>query len=454
MKRIALIIALLTIALQGIAQDRAVIDQIIGKVGNELVLLSDVEQQYELIKDQQQGPLPDDIRCSIMENLMSQNLLLNQAKLDSILVTDEEVELQLDARIENILAYMNNDVQQFQDYYGQTVNEVREQFRIDLKNQLLIQRMRQDIITGITITPAEVKTFFNSIPVDSLPYFNSEVEVGEIVYKPQVNEEEREKARQKLVELRKRIVEGGEDFAEIASRYSQDPGSARAGGDLGRQKRGTFVPEFEAAAYNLNEGEISELVETEFGFHVIQLKERRGNLIDTRHILIKPEITKDDLVLAQETLDSIRQLVVNDSISFSLAVKRFSDENQQSFNNDGNMINPKTGNTFFEIGDLDPDVYFTIDTMQVDEVSNPFGFYAPTGETYFRVVILKSRTVPHKASLELDYSKIKEAALESKRSEFISSWVAEKVNSTYSWLATSFDGCPILDEWNKGRARP
>ncbi len=435
------------------AQNKEVIDKIVGKVGNELILLSEVEEQHNLMREQQ-GVLPEGFRCNVFENLLAQSLLLNQARLDSIEVSEEEVESQLNARLDQILAYMNNDVQQFIDYYGQSPAEVKESFREDLKNQILVQRMRQQIIDEIAVTPSEVKAFFRQIPLDSLPYFNSEVEIGEIVYVPQVNEEQRMLARTKLEDLRKRIVEGGESFEEISRVYSDDPGSARAGGDLGKQKRGTFVPEFEAAAYNLEKDEISPVIETEFGFHIIQLLQRSGNLIHVRHVLIKPTITQADLELAREQLDTIRSLIVSDSLSFSRAVKRFSDDKQQSSNNDGNLVNPLTGNTFFEIGDLDPEIYFTIDTMQVNEISQPFAFQSPTGETYYRLVVLKSRTNPHKANLQEDYSKIKGAALESKRSQYVDNWVREKISSTFLWIAPTYQSCSNLNLWLMTNSQP
>jgi peptidyl-prolyl cis-trans isomerase SurA len=445
-------LCVLFIGTSGWAQ-REVIDKVVATVGGELVLLSEVEEQRALMASQQSN-LPDDIRCSIMDQIMANKLLLNQSKLDSIMVTDEEVEVQLDARIERILGFMNNDVSQFEEYYGQSINEVKAQFREDLKNQLLVDRMRGNIMASVTVTPSEVKTFFNSIPQDSLPYFNAEVEIGEIVYKPKVNKEERERAVSLLEELRERIVDGGESFAELAGKYSDD-GSARAGGDLGWAKRGRYVPEFEAAAFRLEKDEISPVIESEFGFHIIQMLERRGNSIRVRHILIKPDITEADLELARNRLDSVRHLVMDDSMSFSMAVKRFGNEDQQSYNNDGRMVNPATGNTFFEIGDLDPDIYFTVDTMDVGEISAPFMFRDPTGERYFRVVQLQSRSSPHKADLRKDYSKIQMAAIEAKKSEFISDWVSDKVGATYIDIDPMFNGCPVLRKWTVDKtARP
>ncbi|MEN0051989.1 MAG: peptidylprolyl isomerase [Bacteroidota bacterium] len=431
---------------------RKVIDKVVAIIGSEYVQLSEVEEQFSLVS-QQRGGLPPEARCQILEQQLSQNLLLNQARLDSVLVADEEVEVQLNARIDRILGYMQGDVNQFEEYYGQSVNEVKDEFRQDLKNQLLTERMRGTIISNVNVTPSEVKDFFDQIPKDSLPYFNSEVEVGEIVMVPEVNEEQRNIAITKLESVRQQIVDGG-DFAELAQKNSDDPGSGRLGGDLGWTSRGKFVPEFEAAAYGLEENELSEIVESQFGFHLIQLLERRGNRIHTRHILIRPAITEADLELTRSKLDTVRQLIQTDSISFSLAVKRYSDENTQSFNNDGRMVNSITGNTFFEVGDLDPDIYFTIDTMGINDLSAPFEFQSPSGETSFRIVQLQSRTDPHVASLKQDYSKIRQAAIDSKKNEFISKWLEEKVDATYIHIDPIYRTCPNLNVWRKQEVRP
>lgn len=446
----SLILAMIVFGPACLAQ-REVIDKVVATVGGELVLLSEVEEQHALM-EAQSGVLPEGARCNIMDQLMASKLLINQAKLDSIEITDEEVEAQLDARIERILSFMNNDVGQFEAYYGQTINEVKEQFREDLRNQILADRMRSQVMASVTVTPSEVKKFFSSIPQDSLPYFNSEVEVGEIVYKPKVNEEERQKTIEKLESIRQRIIDG-EDFAELASKFSDD-GSARGGGDLGWARRGKYVPEFEAAAFKLEKNEISPVIESEFGFHIIQMLERRGNSIHVRHILIKPDITDEDLEKAEAHLDSVRQFLLADSLTFSQAVKLYSNEDVQSYNNDGRMVNPATGNTFFEIGDLEPDIYFTIDTMQVGGISQPFEFRDQVGEIYYRIVQLQSRTNPHKANLKQDYSKIQKAAIESKKSEFISSWIKDKVDATYIDIDPMFGDCPVLEKWKRQDIRP
>lgn len=425
--------------------DKAVIDRVVATVGGEIILLSEVQEQFAYSKKDQPS-LPDDFRCIVLQNLIVQKLLVNQAKLDSIDVKDEEVETQLNARIDRLMLYFNQDPKAIEDFYGQTIDQIKEQTRFDMRNQLLAERMQGEITTHATITPSEVQRFFNDIPSDSLPYFNAEVEIKEIVYKPQVNATEKEKARTAIEELRTRIVDGGEELASLASKYSDDPGSATNGGDLGWQKRGTFVPEFEAMAYKLDKNQVSPVVETEFGFHIIQLIERRGNLIHCRHILIKPAITEADMATAKLKLDTIRNLILSNNLTFSGALKKYGDKNQASFHNDGRVANPRTGNTFFEVADLDTDIFFAIDGLGVDGVSEPFEFRTQDGSTNFRLVQLISRSKPHKADLRQDYGKIQQAALDQKKADFTEKWVLEKLRSTYLSVSDMFMSCENLQE--------
>lgn len=428
-----------------LAQEMELIDKVVAYVGSELVLLSEVEEQYALMKERN-PEMPEDQKCAILENLMVQKLLVNQAKLDSVVVLDEEVDVQLNARIDRILSMMNNDIKQFEDYYGKSISQVKAQFREDLKSQILAERMQARATEGMAITPAQVKEFFYSVPNDSLPYFNAEVEVAEIVAKPKVNRVEHAKAYDKLEKLKKRI-EKGESFSELASKFSDDPGSARQGGELGWMKRGSLVPEYEAAAYNLEKGEISEIVESEFGLHLIQLIERRGNSINTRHILIKPEITEEDYQLTIEYLDSVRQAIIQDSIPFSQAVQMFSDKKTFSYSNGGRLTNPNTGNTFFEIGDLDPDIYFTIDTMEVGEISQPIPFLTPQGEKQFRIIQVTSYTDPHRANLQNDYYKIQKAATEQRKNLQFYEWISDKIEETYVKVEDPYLSCPNMSAW-------
>lgn len=441
------LLLLLTVSL-GLSAQSTVIDQVIARVGGEYILLSDLEEQFALAASQSNEALPPEARCQMLDQLLVGKLLLNQSKLDSIEVSDSEVESQLNARIDRILSYMQGSIEQFEDYYGQSITATKEQFREDLREQIATDRIRGTVVRGVKVTPAEVKDFFANIPADSLPYFNAEVEVGEIVAQPTANETTRAATVEKLKEIRADIEAGTLTFEEAAMKFSAD-GSGKGGGDLGWTKRGKFVPEFEAAAYNLEPGQMSDIVRSEFGYHLIKLQERRGNTIRVSHILLSPEITDEDKEESRVFLDSIGNLVQIDTINFSYAVKRFGFDKVQSYNNDGRMTNPASGNTFFEIGDLDPDIYFTIDDMEIGDISEVMEYKGPRGEDMLRVVQLQSRSSPHKASLTQDYAKIQDATKNAKQQQYLSDWIEKTIGSTFVMVDKRYHPCPSVQNWMK-----
>ena len=428
------------------AQSGAVIDEVIARVGSEYILLSELEEQFALAESQSNETLAPQARCAMLDQTLVGKLLYNQSKLDSIEVSDGEVEQQLSARIDRILSYMGGDINQFEDYYGQSITATKEQFREDLREQLAVERMRGSVVREVKVTPAEVKSFFAEIPADSLPYFNSEVEVGELVVRPTANDSTRSAVVERLTGIREQIMSGEVTFEEAAQKNSSD-GSARGGGDLGWTQRGKFVAEFEAAAYNLEPGEVSDVVETEFGYHLIKLQGRRGNSIRVSHILLQPQITEADMEQSRVFLDSIANLIRVDSFTFSYAVKRYGYDKVQSFNNDGRMSNPASGNTFFEIGDLDPDIYFAIDELQIDSLSEVLEFRGPTGDPLLRVVQLQSRTSPHRATLSQDYAKIQDATRNAKQQQYLSDWIQDKVGSTFIKIDERYQACPQVKTW-------
>jgi peptidyl-prolyl cis-trans isomerase SurA len=433
------------ISLSLTAQDTIVLDKIIAKVGGEVIFHSDVEEQMAMMRERKAFPGLAE-RCLILESLMAQAMLVHYAKIDSVVVTDEEVDAEIDQRMEQILAMMNNDRKMFQEVYGQTVNEMREQVKDDMKRKLLGDRMQQQILNSVEVTPSEVQEYFNQIPKDSLPYFNAEVEIAEIVLHPEVNPEERAKALQKINSVKEQLSAGG-DFEELARKYSDD-GSGREGGNLGWTSRGNFVPEFEAAAFQLEKGQLSDIVESEYGFHIIQLVDRRGNSINTRHILIRPRITEADKEKTRNKLDSIRHLIEIDSFTFSEAVLKFGDKRVQSYSNNGRMINPATSNTFFETGDVDSDIFFAIDTLEVGDITPPIEFRSQLGDYVYKIVQLQGRSAPHQASLKQDYSRIQQAARESKRNMAFSDWIDKRVDVTYILVDPRYNTCPDISRWN------
>jgi len=423
-----------------------VLNKVIAQVGGESILLNEVDDAYTM-ETKGSTNVPDDLPCQIMENLLLQKLLTNQAKIDSVTVSSDQVENQLNARIDRVLAYMNNDVSQFEEYYGKSVSEMKDELREDLKNQLLADEMRNKIVEKITITPSEIKQYFKSIAYDSLPYYNAEVEYSEINFYPKPSKTERQKVMDKLNSIRTRIVENGEKFEDLAKKFSID-GSAAAGGDLGWAKRGAFVPEFEAAAFNLEDGQVSTIVESEFGYHLIQLIERRGNSFHARHILLKPELSSQDKEIAAHTLDSIVTELKMSRLTFADAVKKYSNKNFPSYSNGGRAINQANNTNFFEISELEPDIYFTLDTMHVNQLSAPMEFKDPYGETALKVVLLQSRSEPHKASLEKDFSRIKEDAIMIKKEKELRNWVDTKMGETYIVLDPEWvTQCPNIGKW-------
>lgn len=426
------------------AQDTIILDKIVAKVGGEVIFHSDVEEQMAMMRERKGNPGKNE-QCTILESLMAQSMLVHYAKIDSVEVTDAEVESEIDARMNQILAYMNNDRKLFQDVYGQTVSEMREQVKEDMQRKLLGDRMQAEIMNKVEVTPSEVVDFFAKIPKDSLPYFNAEVELAEVVIFPEINEEERNKALEKIGRVKEQLA-AGEDFATLARKYSDD-GSARDGGELGWTTRGSFVPEFEATAFQLEVNETSDIVETEYGYHIIQLLERRGNSIHSRHILVRPRITDADLAITRNKLDSVRSLVLLDSISFPDAVRMFGDKKVQSFSNNGRMINPKTANTFFETADVDSEIFFSIDTLDVYDITPPIEYRTPLGDYSYKIVQLQGRTAPHKANLKQDYSRIQDAARESKKNEVFSDWVDQKIPNTYIMMDPQYQDCPNIERW-------
>ncbi len=448
MKKIGLFLVLALGVNLLFAQEKKLVDKVIAQVGSEIILLSDVETEYNYLKSMNQAS-GKDTKCIILEQIMAQKLLLDQAKLDSIEVSDDQVDGQLTLRMDAILRQMGGDEELFKQYYGKSVAEMKEIYRQDIKNKLLAENMQQVLLEKINITPSEVVEFYNSIPKDSLPYFNSEVELAQIIVAPEINAKEKKRAFDLAKELKERI-DKGEDFGTLAKKYSEDPGSAANKGDLGWVKRGTFVPKFEAVAYGLKKNEISDIVETEFGYHIIQLLERRGNSIHARHILVKPDITTGDLNKAKTKLDSIRKLILADSMTFEAAVKKYSDKKAMSYNNNGRMTNPVTQTTFFETKDLPPDIYFAIEGLKPGEITDVMETLNETGETRFQIIKVLTKTEPHRANLKEDYSKIQNFAKVSKKNEYINNWVMRKIKSTYIKIDKEYQQCPNLKSWEMG----
>lgn len=429
------------------SQDKLV-DKVIAKVGSEHILLSEVEEEFSYAKTKDPS-ISSDVKCIILDNMIAQKLVIYYGKVDSVELSDEEVETQLDYRFESILRQMNGDEAFFEEYYGATIQEMKDRFRDDQKHKILAEKMQMKLISEVDITPKEVDKFFRNVPVDSLPYFKSEMEIKEIILLPTVNAEEKKKALDKITDLREKVISGQMSFADAASKYSQDQGSALRGGDLGFAKRGVYVPEFEATVFSLAKDEISEIIETEFGFHFIQMTERRGNTVRAKHVLIKPEITSNDLELAKILLDSVRTMIISDSLPFEIAVKKYSMKNLPSYSNGGRVKNPQTNNTFFAADDLDPDSYFAIFELKPGEICKPLEIQLPDGQKAYRIIQLNTISKPHKANLKEDYDKLAQFAKESKKNEYFMKWLNKKRSETYITVDPMYDKCNLTAKTKK-----
>lgn len=440
------IVALFLLNNSALAQQSGkVIDQVIAVVGSNIILESEVEAQYMQYKmeygnvSSQSG----EIKCSLFETMLYQKLLLNQAELDSVEVSDAQVEQEMDRRLRHYISMIGSP-EKFEEYYQKSIIEFKEDLREQVRELIRVEEVQRTITANVSITPSEVRSFFRKIPSDSLPFINSEVEMSQVVKLPPINYEETEKVKNKLREFRLRVI-NGESFATLAILYSEDPGSAKNGGELGLFGRGEMFPAFEAAAFTLKSGEVSDIVETEAGYHILQLIERRGEYVNVRHILIRPKVSPLDLAKAKIELDSIADLIENDKFTFEEAVQEFSDD--PSKNNGGLLINPMTGTSLFDSDQMDPKVFFVVDKLEVGDISSPVQFQTQDGKDAYRILYLKSRTDPHKANLKQDWDKIHDWALEEKKQETIGEWIAEKSENTYVKINNNFKDCVFINTW-------
>ncbi|MCD4772174.1 MAG: peptidylprolyl isomerase [Bacteroidales bacterium] len=423
-----------------------VIDQVIAIVGKNIILQSDIETQY--FQYRMQGSIEGSettVKCKILENLLFEKLLLNQAEIDSVEITGEDVEQNMDRKFRYYIAQFGSQ-EKLEEFYKKSVIEIKEEMRDLVRDQMLIENIQQDITSNSKITPSDVKSFFKKIPADSLPLINSEVEIGQLVKNPPINIAEKLIIKEKLKSLRDRIIKG-ESFSTLAILYSEDPGSAKNGGELGLTKRGELYPEFEAVAFNTKKDEISEIVETKAGFHIIKLISRKGEYINVRHILIRIKPSPYDMANAQHYLDSIAGLIHSDSITFEKAVVKFSDDPSKI--NGGLLINPMNGTIKFEVDQLDPKVFFIIDKLEVGGISNPVIYENEEGKQAYRILYLKDRTNPHRANLIDDYNKIQEWALEEKKQKVINKWISSKILKTYIKINKEYWNCDLRNDWIK-----
>ncbi|MBK6839994.1 MAG: peptidylprolyl isomerase [Bacteroidetes bacterium] len=426
------------------AFSQQIIDQVMAVVGDKILLRSDIEKQY--VQFTAQGmETGENTRCLIFDQLLMQKLMLNQADLDSVTVPEAQVEGELDRRMRYYIRQIGSE-EQLEAYFHSSIRQLKMEFREMIHDQLLVQTMQSKVSKDITATPNDVRSYFESIPSDSLPYIDAEMEIAQIVRNPPVSAEEKKEVKAKLEEFRTKIL-AGEDFAVYAALYSQDQGSAKKGGELGMFERGSMVPEFEAAAFRLKPGEVSPIIETKFGFHILQLIERRADQINVRHILLQAKTNDADLVKSVTFLDSLRNEINKGSITFEEAAQKFSDD-EETKNNGGLMLNPETNTTRLSPDKIDRMLFFQVDSMPLNRISIPMLMTTTDNKTAYRIVKVKTKTLPHKANLKEDYQKIQEVALAEKQNKALSEWVEKKRKSTYFHINQEYAGCEILKHWN------
>ena len=439
-----LLIVIIGSVFQAKAQKEKVIDEIAALVGSHPVYWSDVEAQYAQAKAQGMKGEGLAMKCEIFENLVFQKLLVYQAEIDSLVVSDEQVNSELDRRLRYYIGQFGSQ-QKLEEFYDKSLEEFKTELREPLRLELLSQQAQGKIVENVKMTPNETREYFNGLKPDSIPIIPTEYEIGQIVKTPVVGATQLKEAHDKLAALRARIVKG-EKFSTLAVLYSEDPGSAAKGGELGLFTRGSMAPEFESAAFNLkNKGDLSEVIKTKFGYHLLQLIERKGDFVNVRHILIIPKVSPDDLVAAAEKLDSIANKIKADSLTFSKAAILFSDDPGKV--NGGLIQSQSSGNTRLAADELDPKVFFVIDKMKVGEVSGSVPYTTEDGTQAYRILYLQLRTEPHKANMKDDYNKIQEWALENKKSKTIAKWIETKSKTAYIRLGDKFKDCDFKYKW-------
>lgn len=419
------------------------VDGIAAVLEEHVILKSLVEGQYQQAVSQG-TVMPADAKCLILDQLLLEKLFLAEAERDSVYVGEDEIDNELNRRME-VFVNMFGSQDKLEEYYGKSIYDLKEEFRGDVRQQMLSERMKGNIFKGLTVSPKEVTEFYNKIPSDSLPYFNSEVEIGQIVMFVKPTLKQKMEAQAKAEKIREEIL-GGSDFSFQALLYSDDPGSSNNGGDLGWVKRGSFVPDFEAVAFRLNPGEVSEVVETEFGYHIIKLVKKEGNRINAKHVLVTPTTDYTNLETIRTEITDVKNRLDNGKLTFQKAVGIYSEDDQTKYSG-GLMTNKETGNTFFEMNNLEGQIAVELGGKVPGDFSSVMSYKSLRGKEGFRIIYLKSETPAHKANIDSDYSKIKAVAKQAKQSEALEEWIEEKSKTVFVRLNESYADCDNLQKW-------
>ncbi len=436
LKKLLLLICLPMLAL---SQEAPInIDRIVAKVDNYIILRSEVEQLY-IRGQQQQQPVT---KCQALESMVVNKLLVAKAEIDSVLVEDKDVDAQLTARMQQMVQLYGNE-KNIIEQFGKTLETLKSEVRSQVREQLTAQKMQGKITENLKVTPNEVKNFFNQIPKDSIPEIPTEVEIGHIVRLAKVTKAQKEELSQRLLDYKRRVL-AGEKFEDLAKEFSEDPGSRQYGGDLSWAKRGQMVPQFEASAMKMKPNEMSDVVESDFGLHLIQTLEVRGQEYHARHILLRPDYNRLETTEPMHFLDSIRTEILKDSIKFEKAAKEFSDD-KATQDGGGILQDPQTGASRLPLdASMEPTLYFTIDSMKVGTITVPMQYRSEDGKTGVRILYYKAKYPPHKANLKDDFEKLKEYATMEKRNKEIERWFKKATADVYIKIDPEFESCNIF----------
>lgn len=438
--------SLLLLSLSASAQGK-VIDKVVAQIGDNVVFLSDVQAQK--IQAVQAGvTVTPSLDCQIIEDLMYQFLLLNQAKLDSIEISDAQV----DAEMENRLRVIEGQIgsrEKMEAFYGKTVTQIKAEFRPIIKDQLLSREMEHTLTSDISVTPREVEKFYKALPFDSIPLINAELSFQQIVLYPKITPDDKARAFAKIQEIRNNIVRDGKSFATQARINSMDPGSAADGGTI-TGTRGVMVPQFEAAVFSLSVDDVSDIFETEYGYHIVKLNERKGDNYVCQHILIIAEYTNDALTKAAYSMDSCYQQLISRELTWEEAVVKYSND-EATRQNKGIITNPITGGQTWDMEDLnqvDQQIYILTDNMEKGDISQPnlyFNMYER--KQGVRIIRLMERSTPHRANLQDDYELIKRATENQKKQEIIENWTRDNISKAFVRIDKEYQDCDFRFSW-------
>lgn len=444
-----LVLPLLLLSFGVLAQPRKTIDKVAAQIGENIILLSDIEAQ-KLQAITSGVTLTPEADCRILEDLMFQNLLLNQAELDSIVITDAQVDAEMENRI-RVIEQQIGGRQKMEDYYGKTITQIKIEFRPLIKKRLLAEEMQRQITQNVTVTPKEIEAFFKTIPVDSIPLINAQLSFQQIVVFPTITKEDKQLAWNTLENIRLGILKG-KKFEDEAKKYSQDPGSAPKGGVMSAS-RGMMVAAFEAAALSLKEGEMSNVFETEFGYHIVKLIKRNGDDYVCSHILIIPEFSRESLNAAAQKIEECHTALNQNTITWDDAVAKYSND-VNTKQNRGIITNPITGEQTWSMEDLnqvDQQIYLLTDALNKGDISTPSLYYDFNERKQgVRIVRLMERTSPHRANLIDDYALIQNAALNQKKEKTLNDWTDSKIENAFIRIDGSYAGCVFDHKWTNG----